>query len=51
MLLLDFWHLGSALSLRSSAWLGSSVSVHGLSRFGSVFSLSVLDFLYLGSLL
>jgi hypothetical protein len=31
------------------AKLGSSVSVVGLSRFGSVFSMSVLDFLHLGS--
>merc|ERR1719258_278273 len=58
---LDFLHLGSSLSLRSFARAGSSVSVQyvarlcssisvrGLSRFGSVFSMSVLDFLHLGS--
>ena len=51
MSLLDFLPLGSALSLRSFAWLGGSGSVRGLSRFGSVFSVSVLDFLHLGSLL
>jgi len=49
-------HLGSSLSLRSFARVGSSLSVRGgvltlsvrgLSRFGS--SMSVLDFLHLGS--
>ena len=35
--------------LRSFAQLGSSLSTQGLGRFGSVFSVSVLDFLHLGS--
>ena len=37
--------LFSSLSVRSFAKLGSSVSVVGLARFGSVFSMSVLDFI------
>merc|ERR1712159_872358 len=40
---------GSSLSVRSFAKLGSSLSTFGLTRFGSVFSMSVLDFLHLGS--
>jgi acyl-[acyl carrier protein]--UDP-N-acetylglucosamine O-acyltransferase len=47
MSVLDFLHLGSSLSLRSFARVSSSVSVRGLSNFGS--SMSVLDFLHLGS--
>jgi hypothetical protein len=41
--------MGSSFSVRQFVRLGSSVSVVGLSRFGSVFSMSVLDFLHLGS--
>merc|ERR1719399_607747 len=41
--------MASSFSVRQFVRLGSSVSVVGLSRFGSVFSMSVLDFLHLGS--
>ena len=37
------------LSMRSFARIGSSLSVHGCARFGSVFCASVLDFVHLGS--
>jgi hypothetical protein len=47
MSVLYFKHLGSSLSLRSFGRLSSTVSVRGLSRFGS--SVSVLDFVHLGS--
>ena len=46
---MDFAHLGSTLSLRSSARLGSTFSVFGISRLGA--SLSVLGMVHLGSAL
>ena len=49
MSVLDFLHLGSALPLRVFARAGSSVFVHGLARYGLMFSMSVLDFVYLAA--
>ena len=37
------------MALRSFAQIGSSVATLGLARFGSVFAVSVLDFVHLGS--
>ena len=45
--ILDFFHMGSGMSLRYVARAGSSVSTYGMARLGS--SLSVLDFTTLGS--
>jgi hypothetical protein len=46
---LDFFQLGSTLSMRSYARFGSEVSLFGISKFGS--SISVFDFFHLGSAL
>ena len=44
---LDFFVLGSMVSLRSLARLGSSLSIYGASRMGS--ACSCLDFMNIGS--
>ena len=46
-----FSFIFSQISERSFARIGSGVAVFGLGRFGSVFALSVLDFVHLGSAL
>ena len=40
--IMDFFHLGTSLALRSLARCGSSLAIIGFARYGS--SLSVLDF-------
>ena len=42
-------HIGSSLAVRNLLRVGSARSVVGLTRFGSVFQMSVLDFVHLGS--
>ena len=49
MAVLDFAQLGSSLSLRRSAGNGSSGSLHGVYRFGSVPSLSVRGIAHSGN--
>ena len=49
MAVMDFAQLGSSLSLRSFAGNGSSGSMHGVYRFGSVPSLSVRGIAHSGN--